>query len=70
MRITIDVELKDFAVPNFVIPVGKTGKKEDGPDFTDGIPLRDLEANVLSQLCDNFRAEVFRKAERQDPRLK
>jgi hypothetical protein len=70
MRLTIDVEIQDFQTPNFVVPVQRIGKKEDGPglELSQSIPLRDVPVDLLDRLCENFRREVFRKAERPDPR--
>lgn len=69
MKLTIDLEIQDFKTPNFVVPVQKIGKREDGPglELSQSIPLRDVPAELLDKLCKNFRREVFRKAERQDP---
>jgi hypothetical protein len=61
---TVTVKLKPFGAPNFVIA--------DVPDESDrmSFPLKDVDADTLSAMCDAFRESVFRKAEKQDPRLK
>ena len=66
---TIKVKLENFRVPNYVIHA-----REPDPDRnnvatnTPKSRLNELEAETLSELCDNFRAEVFRKAGKMDPR--
>jgi hypothetical protein len=59
------VKLKPFLVPNYVIA------DEGFPDEeSESFPLKDVDPMVLSAMCDGFREEVFRKALKQDPRLK
>jgi hypothetical protein len=56
----INIPLKPWVTPNFV--VGDTA-----PTRGAAWPLKDVDAEVLAQLCDDFRAEVFRKAGKDDP---
>lgn len=70
MRIKIDLEIKPFSTPNCVIPVQKAGLKQDGYNPTEGISLRDIDEGTLSNLCDQFRKDIFKKAEKKDPRDK
>lgn len=63
----MDIEIQDFQTPNFVVPVSKPGLKQEGWKPAESIPLKDVGTDILDALCRNFRAEVFRKAERQDP---
>ena len=67
MKIALNVEIRDFTVPNFVTQVLPAGKKEDGIQYSGGIPLKELRSETLDQLCRNFRRSVFQKAEQQDP---
>lgn len=60
MKRTIEVELKPWNVPNYVC-------RETGET---GIALLHLSAETLSDMCDDFRKEVFRKAKKVDPKLK
>jgi len=57
------VKLKPMVVPNFVHSQPKT--RECGRTF----PLREVDSDSLSILCDIFREEVFKKAMKKDPRL-
>jgi hypothetical protein len=65
---SIKVELKSLNVPNFVIPVSKPGRKQDGFKPVEGIPIGDMDENTLSVLCDEFRRNVFIKAGKTDPK--
>ena len=62
MRHTI--ELKPFTIPNFVLPVRTVPINESA----ESIPLRELSAETLAELCDRFRADVFAKAGKLDPK--
>lgn len=61
------IEIQPFNVPNFVVPQMPGGQKQDGITFPRGIPLRDVDAEELATMCDNFRREIFRKAGKKDP---
>lgn len=67
--IKIDLELQPFSVPNFVHGVMLVKPREQG--FIEGpkYALRELDEKALSALCDQFRADVFEKAGKDDPRL-
>lgn len=69
MKINVSMEIKDFTVPNFVVPITALGERQDGITFSDGIPLSDLDSETLEQLCTNFRASVFKKAGKPLPKL-
>lgn len=60
------MNLRPFITPSFVISVRHASDigSPEGPS----IPLREIEADDLSKMCDTFRAEVFRKADKADPR--
>lgn len=66
----ITIRLKPFNVPNFVIAERSPRPRQDGISFDEGIPLAEIEAEVLASLCDDFRASVFSKAGKADPRAK
>lgn len=58
----MNIKLKPFAVQNHLIAAERVGHVS--PSF----PLSEVDATTLSELCDDFRREVFRKAGRVDPR--
>jgi len=63
----MNIKLTPFTVPNFAIPIMPAGEKQDGITFPSGIPLRSVEAKELAAMCDDFRREIFRKADKKDP---
>jgi hypothetical protein len=56
---TIRVVLQAWLTPNYV--------RVAGGDTV--VPLKSLDADELSAQCDRFRAEVFQKAGKFDPRV-
>jgi hypothetical protein len=64
----ITVELRPFNVPNFVLQVMAPGKRQDGVKEAPSYALSELDAGTLSEMCDDFRLEIFRKAGKEDPR--
>ena len=64
----IKIELVPFSVPNYVLVKMPPARRQDG--FTPDGPkyaLADLDNEVLSALCREFRAKVFEKAGKDDP---
>ena len=66
----MEIKFKPWMVPNFLISESPPGLRQDGPKFTTGWALRDIDADELSKQCDLFRAEIFRKAGKDDPKPK
>lgn len=64
----IEVELNPFRTPNFVTHKMPPGKRQDGFKEPRSYALSTLAPYTLSEMCDEFRAEIFRKAEKVDPR--
>lgn len=65
---TIPLVLRPFAVPTYVSVEMPPGRKEDGPKPLPTFPLTQLPPEVLDQLCNQFRANVFAQAEQHDPK--
>lgn len=65
MSASIVLPLRPFNIPNFV--VAEFSGREVAVDAK-GIPLSELDANALSEMCDEFREGVFKKAGTADPR--
>jgi hypothetical protein len=67
----ITIRIKPLAVPSHAF-INLPGMG-DGPggrgDNVHRIPLKDLSEEALDELCQNFRAGVFRVAGKQDPTL-
>lgn len=66
----MNVTLKPFTVPNFVIAERPPVRREDGFREAPSYPLSEVDAEELSAMCDAFRAGVFQKAGKMDPRRK
>lgn len=60
MAFTIKRELKPFMAPNHVVESRTLG---NGPSY----PIADVDEQTLSDLCDQFRRDVFKKAGKTDP---
>jgi hypothetical protein len=64
----MEFKLMPFIVPNFVSVSMPAGKREDGIKTLPSLALHELEPDVLSGLCDEFRKDVFAKAMKKDPK--
>lgn len=60
---------KPFTVPNFVL-LDKVEKKPKRNTVValPAMPLSEVDPKELSQMCDAFRAEVFKRSGHTDPR--
>lgn len=67
MKASIEVKLKPFNVPNFVLVDEPLKERQDG--FSEGrkYALSELDAETLEALCWEFKQEVFAKAGKQSP---
>lgn len=63
------IELQPFSTPNFVLGKMPPRQRQDGIGSTLSWPLSEVDADELARLCDEFRAEVFRKAGKPDPKV-
>ena len=63
----IKLKLKPFQVPNFVLVEEKPGLRQGGLKPSTSWPISELEEDVISELCDEFRKGVFNKAGKNDP---
>lgn len=61
MKASLEVELKPFQTPNFVLLEVKVGGEPAS------VPLSALDSRTLDRLCRNFRDEMFRKAGKEQP---
>jgi hypothetical protein len=69
VKANVEVAVQPFSIPHFV----RRDKKNAGPGDPDAeaaFELSAIDAQTLSALCDQFRADVFKKAGKTDPRLK
>lgn len=63
----MQIKLKPFQTPNFAIQEVPPTTRQEGFTAAPSWPLSDVDAPTLAQMCDEFRAEVFRKAGKDDP---
>lgn len=61
------VELLPFGTPNFVIQKTAPRPRQEGMIEAPKYSLRELDAETLAGLCDQFRREIFEKAGKPDP---
>lgn len=62
MKTKIELDLKPFTAPNFVLAVNPDPV---GQDFS--YPLSIIDAVTLERMCDDFRNSVFEKAKKSPP---
>lgn len=62
------VNLKPFSTPNFVIAEQRLGLKQDGIVEPPKWHITEVDVSTLSELCDQFRKDIFEKAGKFDPK--
>lgn len=67
--VTIPLRLRPFTTPNFVMAEMPPRPKQEGVKELPSFALHELSVETLDELCGQFRAEVFAKAGKKDPRL-
>lgn len=60
--ITSTIQFHPFIVPNSVVQVMPPGLRQDGFQAAPSHPLMDLAPGALSDLCEQFRKDVFERA--------
>jgi hypothetical protein len=63
----MNVELNPWITPNFVTAKMPAMPRQEGFQYGPKWALKDLDAQTLSDQCDKFRAEIFKKAGKPDP---
>lgn len=64
---TMELKLRSFKTPNFVLTEMPPRPRQEGFDQGPKFALKEVDADKLVDLCDQFRAEIFEKAEKPDP---
>lgn len=64
------IKLRPWTTPNFIIGEVAARPRQEGfnPDAVPKWALAEVDAVTLAAQCDAFRAEVFAKAGKADPR--
>jgi hypothetical protein len=63
----VKLQLQPMSVPNYVIAMMPPRERQEGMIESPKFHLRELGPEVLAELCDEFRKNVFAKAEKADP---
>ncbi len=64
----LDVDVQPWSTPNYVIAKMAPRPRQEGLTCALSWSLNEVDPELLSKLCDEFRADIFRKAGRVDPR--
>ena len=67
MKVSIEVKIKPFKVPSFVLTEQDAKPRQEGMQEAPKFSLSDLDATTLAKLCDDFTDSVFKKAGKQQP---
>ncbi len=67
MKITIEIKLKPFYVPNFVRIDEYRSLRQEGLVESGTFRLSEIDECTLSKMCNDFRNEVFKKAGKNPP---
>ncbi len=62
MKVSVEVELAPFKVPDSVSVKGTPALKQHGFTAQRKMHLSELSREALEKLCDDFQNEVFKKA--------
>ena len=60
------VKLRPWRVPNFVTQEAPIRERQDGFSESPTVSIKDVPAQTLAAMCDEFRQEVFSKAGKAD----
>jgi hypothetical protein len=66
----MNIKLLPWTVPNFASIEMPARNRGDGFQEAPKFHVSDIDAETLSEQCDKFRAEVFRKAGKTDTKRK
>ena len=66
-EISIKIKIHPFNVPSFVVREVKARPREEGFQEAPGIPLSDIDAVTLDEMCNEFANAVFAKAGKERP---
>lgn len=65
---SVSLKMQPWQTPNYASVQMPAGKRQDGFVELPKLHVRDLDVSVLSEMCDRWRADVFAKAGKDDPR--
>jgi len=67
MKVKIELDLKAFKTPNFVLVCTSPTERQEGIKEEMKFNLTELDSLTLSELCDQFREDIFKKAGKEQP---
>lgn len=67
MKVKIEVKLKPFQVPNFVLAETEAKPKQEGMTEAPKYALSELDADTLEALCEEFTKSVFERSGKRRP---
>ncbi len=67
MKTTIEIKLKPFKVPDFVLVDECRKRRQEGFVESRTFNLSEIDECTLSKMCNDFRNEVFKKAGKNPP---
>jgi hypothetical protein len=67
MKATIEVKLRPFTVPNFVLVESRAAPRQEGFTESPKYALSELDSDTLDFLCEQFACAVFEKAGKPRP---
>ena len=62
------VKLQPFSTPNYVIAESKSELKQDSMVESPKWHIKEVDETTLSEMCDQFRKDIFEKAGKRDPK--
>ena len=68
MEIKLTLKVRPWSIPGSIYLEQIPGERLDVFNTHKGIPLCEVEAEVLSMLCDKFRKDIFEEAHKVDPK--
>ncbi len=65
----VKMEVHNWITPNYITIKTPARPRQEGFSSNPTLELKDVDAEILSELCDTFRSEIFAKAGKKDPRI-
>ena len=62
MKVNMEIKLKPFNTPNYVLVEGEVGERQDGLVQNKKFKLSELDGDTLSALCEQFVKDIYKKA--------
>lgn len=63
------IEIQPWITPNYITGIVPPRKRQDGfnPDLAPKWHISEVDVETLSEQCNKFRDEIFKKAGKKDP---